>query len=61
MPYPPPPPLSRELVEPALVSFEEFKKLKEENAQLVKDRDIWENKFYFANGECSKLCIEILW
>ncbi|XP_050896899.1 uncharacterized protein LOC127103708 [Lathyrus oleraceus] len=52
MPYLPPPPLGSELVKPAHDSFEEFKKLKEENAQLVKYRDIWENKFYFANGEC---------
>lgn len=42
-------------MEPAHVYFEEFKKLKEENAQLVEDRDIWENKLYFANGECSNL------
>lgn len=55
MPYPTPPPLRSEPVEPAHVSFEEFKNLKEENTQLVKDKDIWEIKSYFANGECSKL------
>ncbi|XP_050897636.1 uncharacterized protein LOC127104494 [Lathyrus oleraceus] len=55
MPYPPPPPLSSEHVEPAHVSFEEFKKLKEESTQLMKDTYIWENKLYFANEECSKL------
>lgn len=55
MPYLPPPYLSNEPMELAHVSFEEFKKLNEENAQLVKYRDIWENKFYFAIGQCSKL------
>ncbi|KAI5445542.1 hypothetical protein KIW84_013683 [Lathyrus oleraceus] len=44
---------------PARVSFEEFKKLKAKNSQLVKDRDIWKNKFYFVNGECSKLCSQL--
>lgn len=59
MPYLPPPPLGSESVEPSHVAFEEFKKLKEENVQFVKDIDVWENKFYFANGEYSKLCSQL--
>lgn len=55
MPYLPPQPLGSDPMGPAHVSFEKFKKLKAKKSQLVKDRDIWKNKFYFANGECSKL------